>query len=103
MKYEIQVAINNIDNECHKIFKYDHSICSGVLGMLEIRNLLDESYNSESIVRNMFSRMDLVSLCCGGWENNPPVVTGLFYGYAGIGYELIKLLYYKQIPSVLWI
>lgn len=102
MKYEIDIAKENIDCALPTLLKTDYSICSGALGMLEIRALLDTHYDPLPTINQMLTDLPEKGLRCGGWEKNP-VVTGLFYGYAGIGYNLIKLLYNKKIPSLLWI
>lgn len=102
MKYEIETAIANIDRALPSLLETDYSICSGTLGMLEIRSLLDAQYDPLPLLNQMLADIPQKGLRCGGWEKNP-LVTGLFYGYAGIGYNLIKLLYNKKMPSLLWI
>lgn len=102
MEYEIKIVKENIDRELLNIKHIDHSVCSGLLGMIEIRSLLDPAYDYQHILDEVFSNIPIYELQCGGWKENP-LVTGLFYGYAGIGYNLIKLLYNKNTPSLLWI
>lgn len=101
---EIKIAINNIDKSIPTLIKTDHSICSGLLGVIEIRKLLDSKFDDESLIKNFITTNNKIKhLKFGGWEENP-LVTGLYYGLAGIGYNLIKLTKpnYK-IPSLLWI
>jgi type 2 lantibiotic biosynthesis protein LanM len=103
MQDEINISIENIDKTIPIAFAKDHSICSGLLGLLEIRKFLDASYDYSSILNQYFNTYITVeSVKCGGWEGNP-LVTGLYYGVAGINYNLIKLVYPdKNIPSLLW-
>lgn len=103
-KQEIKIAIQNIDKSFSSMMDHDHSVCSGLLGMIEIRKLLDSSFNYEKIINDYVRNINsLDDIRCGGWEKNP-LVTGLFYGFSGIGYNLLKLTRTdKFFPSLLWL
>jgi lantibiotic modifying enzyme len=91
LKEEINIAINNIDKYLPETMNSDHSVGSGFLGMIEIRKILDPSYDNKKLLDDYIKRINnLNNIKCGGWNKNP-LVTGLFYGFAGIGYNLLKL------------
>ena len=103
MNREIQTALQIMKNEIQNRSYTDHSIASGLLGLLEIYELLGNTkFPKEFLVKSFLNRTELCDLTCGGWEQNP-IVTGLYYGYAGIGYNLIKLIHINSLPSLLWI
>jgi hypothetical protein len=104
MQSEIKISIENIDKSIHNAFQNDHSICSGLLGLLEIRKILDSKFDYMPLLDRYCTEFkEVESVRCGGWAGNP-LITGLFYGIAGINYNLIKLLHPNlKIPSLLWI
>lgn len=103
MEREIEIARKNIDNSILDIHSNDYSIGSGSLGMLEIRKLLDEKYDGSFIINKLKENYDGVEgLKCGGAYTNP-LVTGLYYGVAGIGYNLLKSTVNPTLPSLLFL
>lgn len=102
MEDEIRTSLYIINKELENKTYTDHSIASGLLGLLEIAGILDKSFPIKQYLKSEFSFSDLSELQCGGWKGNP-TITGLYYGYAGIGYNLIKLYSLPNLPSLLWI
>lgn len=103
MRQEIRTALDIIKKDISCGYYTDHSVGSGLLGLIEIVGFLDKKTCPEKCLIDFFlNKISLDKIICGGWEQNP-IVTGLYYGYAGIGYNLIKLLHIKELPSLLWI
>lgn len=102
MEDEIRTSLYIINKEIENKTYTDHSIASGLLGLLEIGGILDKTFPIKQYLKSELSFSKLSQLQCGGWKGNP-VVTGLYYGYAGIGYNLIKLYNLPNLPSLLWI
>lgn len=102
MDIEIETAKNIIKNEIFKHNYTDHSIGSGLLGLIEICGMLDDTFPVKQVIESQFSQIRLTDYKYGGWNGNP-IVTGLYYGLAGIGYNLIKLQHDNTLPSLLWI
>ncbi|MBS7565723.1 type 2 lantipeptide synthetase LanM family protein [Mucilaginibacter sp. Bleaf8] len=100
---EIEIAKINIDKYLPMMISNDHSIGSGFLGMLELRKFIDPSFDHQLLLQKFMQEIDVIKkLKCGGWSENP-LVTGLFYGLAGIGYNIMKLTSNESLPSLLWI
>ncbi len=102
MDKEIAMANHIIEDEIKNRTYTDHSVASGLLGLLEIGSMLDCNFPIKEYLKTEFSSIDLPEVRCGGWEGNP-IITGLYYGYAGIGYNLLKLKFIPELPSLLWI
>lgn len=102
MEDEVSTARYIIKREITEKTYTDHSIGSGLLGLLEIGKLLDKEFPVEDYLKSELLSLKLSECRCGGWKGNP-VITGLYYGFAGIGYNLIKLQYIPELPSLLWI
>lgn len=102
MKQEIMIVQRLIKQNITERTYTDHSVASGLLGLLEIGKILDESFPAKDFLKSELGNYNLSDLQCGGWKGNP-VVTGLYYGYAGIGYNLLKLQNLPELPSLLWI
>lgn len=102
MHKELDFAIKIIQREIKEQTYTDHSIASGLMGLLEIISLLQEDFPIDEYIKPLIQDLNLSSIRCGGWIGNP-TITGLYYGYAGIGYNLIKLQYSNNLPSLLWI
>lgn len=102
MEQELHIAKGIIRREITNRTYTDHSIASGLLGLLEVFQLLDKRFSAKQCLRLEFENTDLSNIRCGGWSENP-ALSGLYYGYAGIGYNLIKLQYIPELPSLLWI
>lgn len=103
MNHEIHIAIKNIDNHLSNLLNIDCSIGSGLLGMLEIRKFLDSDYDPTNILNKYILNFRHIGKCkCGGWDKNP-LITGLYYGLAGQGYNLLKLTKEPDLPSLLYV
>lgn len=98
MAKELNVAIKQIE----KRTGYNLSVCHGSLGNLEVLHLLsmeDDTTVSKwvnSIALEISKGKDIV---CGDDNRNSQV--GLFMGFAGIGYQLLKFYDWKNVPSIL--
>lgn len=100
---EIEIAKSNIDKYIHAMIRSDHSIGSGFLGMLELRKFIDPSFDHGPLMLGFSKEVSSIEkVKCGGWSENP-MVTGLFYGLAGVSYNFIKLTSNDSLPSLLWI
>lgn len=98
MAKELNVAINQIE----KRIGYNLSVCHGSLGNLEVLRLL--SMQDEPKVFNWVNSIAMQiskgnDIVCGDDNRNSQV--GLFMGFAGIGYQLLKFYDWKNIPSIL--
>lgn len=105
MLEEINIANQNIDKYMLLHSKHDQSICSGFLGMLEIHDIINEKRNKEheKLFQNYLKSINNVyNIKTGGWEKEQ-IITGLFYGLAGIGYNILKLDKKINLPSLLWL
>lgn len=102
MHKELDFAIKIIQREIKEQTYTDHSIASGLMGLLEIISLLQDDFPMGEYIKPLIQDLNLSSIKCGGWIGNP-TITGLYYGYAGIGYNLIKFQYSNNLPSLLWI
>lgn len=102
MDKEIAMANHIIKDEIKNKTYTDHSVASGLLGLLEVGNMLNSNFPLKEYLEVEFSSINLSDIRCGGWEGNP-TITGLYYGYAGIGYNLLKLKFIPELPSLLWI
>jgi len=102
---EMEITNLNIDNYLLLHKNNDQSICSGFLGMLEVHDLLNLTRNSEHQLlfqKYMNSLKNVYDIKTGGWEKQE-LITGLFYGLSGIGYNIYKLDKSLELPSLLWI
>lgn len=102
MHKELDFAIKIIQREIKEQTYTDHSIASGLMGLLEIISLLQDDFPMGEYIKPLIQDLNLSSIKCGGWIGNP-TITGLYYGYAVIGYNLIKFQYSNNLPSLLWI
>jgi type 2 lantibiotic biosynthesis protein LanM len=89
-----------------KGFGFNHSLCHGDLGNLELLMLasqvLDDPQWQAQVTR--ISSMILESIKGHGWLCGVPSgveTPGLMVGLAGIGYELLRLAEPRRVPSVL--
>lgn len=95
---ELNVAIKQIE----KRIGYNLSVCHGSLGNLEVLRLLSMQDDTKvfkwvnSIAMEISKGKDII---CG--DNNRNSQVGLFMGFAGIGYQLLKFYDWKNIPSIL--
>lgn len=95
---ELNVAIKQIE----KRIGYNLSVCHGSLGNLEVLRLLSMQDDTKvfkwvnSIATEISKGKDII---CG--DNNRNSQVGLFMGFAGIGYQLLKFYDWKNIPSIL--
>ena len=95
---ELKVAIKQIE----KRIGYNLSVCHGSMGNLEILHLLSVQNDTKtykwvnSIAIEISKGQDII---CGDDNRNSQV--GLFMGFAGIGYQLLKFYDWKNIPSIL--
>ncbi len=87
-------------------FGYNHSLCHGDLGNLELllqaSQILNDSQWQTQI--NRLSAIILESIEQHGWLCGVPLgveTPGLMTGLAGIGYELLRLAEPERVPSVL--
>lgn len=98
MVKELKIAINQIE----KRIGYNLSVCHGSMGNLEILHLLSMQNDTKtfrwvnSIATEISKGQDII---CGDDNRNSQV--GLFMGFAGIGYQLLKFYDWKNIPSIL--
>ena len=98
IKKELNVAIGQIE----KRVGYNLSVCHGSLGNLEILHLLLTPNDTEvfrwvnSIAIEISNGKDII---CGDDNRNSQV--GLFMGFAGIGYQLLRFYDWKNVPSIL--
>ena len=46
----------------------DHSVASGLLGLLEIGKILDESFPAKDFLKSELGNYNLSDLQCGGWK-----------------------------------
>lgn len=103
LKEEIKISIKNIDGNLSNVMHSDHSICSGFLGMVELRKTLDPDFDYSQMIEDYIAGLNsLYEIKSGGWDKNP-LLTGLYYGFAGVGYNLIKLTDNPALPSLLWL
>lgn len=95
---ELNVAIKQIE----KRIGYNLSVCHGSMGNLEILHLLSMRDDAKvlkwvnTIAMEISKGQDII---CGDDNRNSQV--GLFMGFAGIGYQLLKFYDWKNIPSIL--
>ena len=98
MVKELKIAVNQIE----KRIGYNLSVCHGSMGNLEILHLLSMQNDTKtfrwvnSIATEISKGQDII---CGDDNRNSQV--GLFMGFAGIGYQLLKFYDWKNIPSIL--
>lgn len=98
---EVSIAVGQIE----KRIGYNLSVCHGSMGNLEVLQavLKWKGVDGEnclrwfnSIVNEIISGKDIV---CGDDNRNSQV--GLFMGFAGIGYQLLRFYDWKSLPSIL--
>jgi type 2 lantibiotic biosynthesis protein LanM len=103
MEEEIKVALQTTLREG---FGLNHSLCHGDLGNLELLLLAaEERDNADARARcRHLSAGVIESIAEKGWCTGLPLGVespGLMTGLAGIGYQLLRLAYPEQVPSVL--
>jgi lantibiotic modifying enzyme len=101
---EMEIVRESIERNIRFYLDTDHSICSGFMGLLELHTLMfNDPKKEDKWLMDFDSKFKTVkSLKCGGWYQNQEI-TGLYYGYAGIGYNYLKLKFNKQLPSLLYL
>ena len=98
MMKELNVAIKQVE----KRIGYNLSVCHGSMGNLEILHLLSMRNDTKalkwvnSIATEISKGQDVI---CGDDNRNSQV--GLFMGFAGIGYQLLKFYDWNKVPSIL--
>lgn len=98
MMKELNVAIKQVE----KRIGYNLSVCHGSMGNLEILHLLSMRNDTKalkwvnSIAIEISKGQDVI---CGDDNRNSQV--GLFMGFAGIGYQLLKFYDWNKVPSIL--
>jgi type 2 lantibiotic biosynthesis protein LanM len=103
LQQEIEAALQTTLNEG---FGYNHSLCHGDLGNLELllsaTEQLDQSHYLEPLTR--LTAVLLESGERNGWVTGLPLgveTPGLMLGLAGIGYEFLRLAQPQRIPNLL--
>ena len=104
MLSEIQTAKAILQKVGYDYINFDHSLCSGFFGILEIYEKA-LGHDDEMIAWKdsyIATIKNLYMTKTGGWNKNQKL-NGLFYGLAGIGYGLLKNYRNSSLPSVLYI
>ena len=100
---EFLVALDQIE----KRIGYNSCVCHGSMGNLEVllsilnRNNVLTSHGVKwinSIANEINCRKDVI---CGDDNRNSQV--GLFMGFAGIGYQLLRFFDWENVPSILFL
>src|SRR5262249_54851454 len=99
---EIEIALRTT---LTRGFGYNHSLCHGDLGNLELLLQASQKLNSNywQAQVNSIANSVLDDISQYGWKGGGASVTGpeLMTGIAGIGYELLRLAEPTKVPSVL--
>ncbi|MEW5804557.1 MAG: type 2 lanthipeptide synthetase LanM family protein [bacterium] len=104
IREEIDIALKTT---LSKGFGFNHSLCHGDLGNLELLLLANETLEDGEQWRDQAYRIAAIileSINRDGWICGVPLrveVPGLMTGIAGIGYELLRLAEPARVPSVL--
>ncbi len=102
---ELELVRTKLETSLEYYFERDHSICSGFLGMLEVYEII---YGKNDCYQNWLQKYSqdikqFDQVRSGGWEKDQ-IITGLYYGVTGIGYNTIKLQNeHLKLPSLLWL
>lgn len=103
IQQEIEAALQTTLNEG---FGYNHSLCHGDLGNLELLLSATEQLDMHHYL-DPLTRLTAVLLESGernGWVTGLPLgveTPGIMLGLAGIGYELLRLAHPRHIPNLL--
>lgn len=100
MRKEFDVSFNQIERR----IGYNLCVCHGTMGNLEVLNALPVNGQDNSCCINWLNSVvneinmgkDII---CG--DNNRNSQVGLFMGFAGIGYQLLRFYDWERLPSIL--
>lgn len=99
MKTEFSIACPQIE----KRIGYNLSVCHGSMGNLEVLHALTGNPAHclkwvDAIAKEIISNQDVI---CG--DNNRNSQVGLFMGFAGVGYQLLRFYDWERLPSIICI
>jgi type 2 lantibiotic biosynthesis protein LanM len=103
LRQEINIAV---DTTIAQGFGFNHCLCHGDLGNLELLTLAAATFDNASWrqERDVLASAVLNSIEQDGWQCGAPLGVespGLMTGIAGVGYGLLRLAFPNETPSVL--
>jgi len=103
IKRDIEVAVSTTRQQ--KLSRMDH-LCCGNLGLVELLLTAGIKLSQPQLIEVAMKQATAIIIRAkqrGGFGYTPPLSyhPGFFQGAAGIGYELLRLAYPDQLPSVL--
>lgn len=104
-RLENEIAKNNsfLQSHLEQVIQVDHSIASGYLGIIEILSIINPHFSVNKYLNKIKKVNSIVDLKCSGW-NKDILLNGLYYGIAGIDYNIIKLSEHEvNLPSLLYL
>jgi type 2 lantibiotic biosynthesis protein LanM len=101
LNFEIEIAKENLLNNG---FSGNQCICHGDFGNLEILKAMNTELSTESFINNYLDKLcDQFSVNknfkCG--DGGQMELLGLFMGYSGFGYQMLRFYDWENTPSVL--
>ena len=102
---EIDIAINHIKKYS---FNKNHCINDGIFGNLEVLYALSKKLKKASLQTNVLKYLNQMIvqkkesenwLC--GKNDNSVLLSGMFLGLSGIGYNLLRFADWVNVPSIL--